>query len=92
MSTRFLAGALVALTALWSVPATAQPYPSRPIRLLVGYAPSGPTDILARLIGPTLAAELGQQVIVENRPGASANIAGDAVANSPPEIVPFGNF
>ncbi len=85
MSIRFVASALVALTALWPVSATAQPYPSRPVRLLVGYAPGGPTDILARLIGPTLAAELGQQVIIENRPGASANIAGDAVAKSPPD-------
>ena len=85
MFSRFVAGTLVALSVLWSGTVSAQPDPSRPIRLVVGYAPGGPTDILARLIGPKLAEALGQQVIIENRPGASANVAGDAVAKSLPD-------
>jgi len=68
-----------------ALPARAQDYPARPIRLLVGYTTGGGTDILARLIQPRLAELLGQPVVVENRPGASGTIAGNAVAKAPPD-------
>src|SRR5215471_16840757 len=55
--------------------ARAQTYPARPVRLLVGYAPGGVTNIGALLIGAWLSERLGQQFVVENRPGASSNIA-----------------
>jgi len=61
----------------------AQAYPSRPVRLMVGFAAGSTTDILARLIGQWLSERFGQQFIVENRPGASANIATEAVVKSP---------
>jgi tripartite-type tricarboxylate transporter receptor subunit TctC len=65
--------------------ALAQPYPNRPVRLLVGFPPGGGTDIMARLLGPKLAEYLGQQFVVENRPGATTNIASDLVAKSAPD-------
>src|SRR5499425_3015490 len=65
--------------------ARAQAYPSRPVRLIVGYAPAGGTDIIARLIGQWLSERLGQQFIIENRPGAGTNIATEAVVRAPPD-------
>jgi tripartite-type tricarboxylate transporter receptor subunit TctC len=65
--------------------ARAQSYPSRPVRLIVGFAPSGGNDIVARLIAQWLSERLGQQFIVENRPGAGSNIGTEAVVNSPPD-------
>jgi tripartite-type tricarboxylate transporter receptor subunit TctC len=65
--------------------ARAANYPARPVRILVGYAPGGETDITARLIGPWLSERLGQQFAVENRPGASGNIAAEAVVRAPPD-------
>jgi len=80
--TRTLAALAAALltTAAW-----AQAYPSKPIRILVGFSPGGGTDILARLIGQKLAEAWNAQVIVENRPGASGVIAADLTAKSPPD-------
>jgi len=63
--------------------AWAQPYPTRPVRIIVGYPPGGPTDLAARLIGQWLSERLGQPFIVENRPGAATNIATDAVVRAP---------
>jgi tripartite-type tricarboxylate transporter receptor subunit TctC len=60
----------------------AQPYPARPIRLLVGFAAGGASDVTARMLGPKLSENLGQQVIVENRPGSGGLIATQAVAKS----------
>jgi tripartite-type tricarboxylate transporter receptor subunit TctC len=65
--------------------ARAQAYPSRPVRLLVGYAPGGVTDIAARLIGAWLSDRLGQQFVIENRTGASSNIATGTVARAAPD-------
>src|SRR5262245_50157927 len=65
--------------------AAAQAYPSRPLRWIVGFPPGGGADTVARTVGPWLSERLGQQVIVENRPGASTNIAVQAVVNSPPD-------
>jgi tripartite-type tricarboxylate transporter receptor subunit TctC len=63
--------------------ARAQAYPSRPVRLMVGYPPGGGTDIVARLIGQKLSEQLRQQFIIENRPGAAANVATEAVVRAP---------
>src|SRR5947209_9611760 len=65
--------------------AWAQVYPTRPVRIIVGFAPSGATDIMARLMGQWLSERLGQQFIVENRPGAASNVATEAVVNAPPD-------
>jgi tripartite-type tricarboxylate transporter receptor subunit TctC len=80
---RFAVGTL-ALPAVSRL-ANADTYPSRPVRLLVGFAPGGATDTTARLIGQWLSERLGQQFIVENRVGAGTNIATEAVMRSPPD-------
>jgi tripartite-type tricarboxylate transporter receptor subunit TctC len=63
--------------------ALGQSYPSRPVRIIVGFAAGGPNDILARLIGQWLSQRLGQQFVVENRPGAGSNVATEAVVRAP---------
>jgi tripartite-type tricarboxylate transporter receptor subunit TctC len=63
--------------------ARAQAYPSRPVRILVGFPAGGTTDIIARLIGQWLSERLRQQFVIENRPGASANLAAEAAARAP---------
>jgi tripartite-type tricarboxylate transporter receptor subunit TctC len=65
--------------------AHAQPYPSKPIRIIVPFPPGNTTDIMSRLIAPRMSERLGQQVIVENRPGASGMLGLDYVAKSPPD-------
>ncbi len=65
--------------------AWAQSYPSRPVRIIVGFAAGGPNDILARLIGQWLSQRLGQPFVIENRPGAGSNIATEAVVRAPPD-------
>jgi tripartite-type tricarboxylate transporter receptor subunit TctC len=78
--------ALLALALLpWFSLAYAQPYPSKPIRIIVPYAAGGTSDILARQIGPKLTEAWGQPVIVENKPGANGNVGADFVAKSPPD-------
>src|SRR5882757_1045973 len=63
----------------------ADTYPSRPVRLVCGFAPAGGNDIIARLIGQWLTERLGQTVVIENRPGAATNIAAELVIKSPPD-------
>ncbi len=83
---------IYALFAILTLPAAlealslhAQPYPTRPIRMVVGFPPGGMTDVFARQIAERVTPELGQQVLVENRPGASATIGADVVAKSRPD-------
>lgn len=71
------------VTALAAGPAAAQPFPSRPVRLIVGFPPGGGVDIIARAISQKLSDRLGQPVIVENRPGAGGNLAAEMVAHAP---------
>jgi tripartite-type tricarboxylate transporter receptor subunit TctC len=79
-----LAAGAAVLPALFRV-ASALDYPTRPVHIVVGFAPGGGTDIAARLIGQRLSERLGQAFIVENRPGASTNIAAEIVAHSRPD-------
>jgi tripartite-type tricarboxylate transporter receptor subunit TctC len=65
--------------------AQAQTFPSRPVRLMVGYAAGGPVDLGARMMAPGLQKQLGQPVLVENKPGASGTVAGDYVAKVAPD-------
>src|SRR5262249_6413252 len=77
-----LAAGAAALPAMSRV-ATAQAYPTRPVRLVVGFAARSTTDILARLMGQWLWERLGQQSIIETRPGAAGNIAAEPVVKAP---------
>ena len=65
--------------------ARTQAYPSRPVRIIVGFPAGGGADIVARLIGQWLSERLGQQFFIENRPGAAGNIATEAVVRAPPD-------
>ena len=77
-----LAAGATALPAMSRV-ARAQAYPTRPVRIIVGYPPGGSGDFHARLMGQWLSERLGQQFIVENRPGAGGNIGTEAVVRAP---------
>ena len=77
-----LAASAAALPAVSRI-AWAQAYPARPVRIIVGFPPGGPSDILARLIGQRLSERLGQPFIIENRPGATGNIGTEAVVRAP---------
>ena len=79
--------ALVAAVVMCSsgADALAQAYPTKPIRLVIGFAPGGAADIVARTVGEAMTRLLGQQIVVENRAGAGSSIAADNVAKSPPD-------
>jgi len=89
LAARFVAGAAVsAALALWALPAAAQSadqYPNRPVKMLVPYAPGGATDIIARHVANKLNEFFGQGFLVENRPGASGNIALEAAVKAAPD-------
>jgi tripartite-type tricarboxylate transporter receptor subunit TctC len=72
--------------------AWAQAYPSRPVRLIVPFGPAGATDITARLVGQWLSERLGQQFIIENRPGAGGNVGTEAVVHAAPDGYTLGLF
>jgi tripartite-type tricarboxylate transporter receptor subunit TctC len=76
---------MAALLALLPLAATAQDFPSKPIKFMVGYAAGGPTDVIARIVGQEVSATLGQPVVVENRAGANGNIGTEPVARSAPD-------
>ena len=80
MKTRYV----VLLLAI-ALPVAGQSYPSKPIRFVVAFPPGGGTDIIARTIGTRLGERFGQQVIIDNRPGAGGNIGTDIVAKAPPD-------
>ncbi|HSB21777.1 MAG TPA: tripartite tricarboxylate transporter substrate binding protein [Burkholderiaceae bacterium] len=87
-TTRSLMRALVLLATGLSAavgPAAAQTYPSKPIRMIVGYSPGGAVDLIARTLGQQLSNALGQPVIVENKPGAGTNVANRALIDSAPD-------
>ena len=81
----FLHLAAGAATLALSRTARAQAYPSRPIRLIVGFPAGGPTDITARVMAQWLSERLGQQIVIENRAGAGSNLAVEAAVNAPPD-------
>ena len=76
------AGTFIAIAA---APAIAQDYPSKPIRIIVPFGPGGTTDILARVVGERLGERWGQQVVIDNRPGAGGNIAVELAARAAPD-------
>ena len=86
-------GCVIAATALLSSVAIAQststglgrPYPSRPLRMIIGFPPGGPTDLIARLVGQHLSETFGQPVVIDNRPGAGGSVAGLLMMKSAPD-------
>jgi tripartite-type tricarboxylate transporter receptor subunit TctC len=89
MKSRIHSGLLVAvglaLTLLGPIPGAAQDYPTRPIRWIVPYPPAGTTDILARIVGQHLSEKMGQQFVIENKPGAGNNLGTEAAINAAPD-------
>src|SRR5690242_21775437 len=81
MRIAFLAGVLVGAVLLTA--ASAQPYPSKPIRMIVGFAPGGGTDVTARAVVQEFSEALGQRIVIDNRPGANGVIGAEVTAKSP---------
>jgi tripartite-type tricarboxylate transporter receptor subunit TctC len=85
MRIRLRAAALALCLGAFAAPAFAQAWPSKPVRIVVPFAPGGTTDILARALAPELGKAFGQTFIIENKPGAGGNTGADLVAKSPPD-------
>ena len=90
--TRAIVALLFALAA--GTACTAANYPAKPIRMVVGFPPGGATDLVARIIQPRMSAALGQQVVIDNRPGANGIIAGELIARADPDgyTILFGHI
>ena len=84
MKIRMMA-AIAALLCCAAGSAWADTYPSRPLKLIVGYPAGGASDVAARIIGQKIAERIGQAVVIENRPGSAGNIGADAVAKAVPD-------
>ena len=82
---KLLSGALLVLAAATASTGFAQTYPTKPVRIIAPFAPGGGTDFIARLIAQKLTERLGQQVIVENKPGAGGNLGAEFAVKSPPD-------
>jgi len=88
--TKMVAGAVLALVSVMAVPAhSAETYPSRPVRMVVPFAPGGASDLVGRLMQPKLQQELGQQILIDNRAGASGNIGVEVAAKAPADGYTF---
>ena len=83
--TRVLQALSLALAAAIAAPCLAQPFPSKPVKLVVPYPPGGGTDVIARIVAPKLGETLGQPVIIENKPGAGGTIGSSQAAIAPPD-------
>jgi tripartite-type tricarboxylate transporter receptor subunit TctC len=83
--TRAVTALSAALLAAYAAPNFAQSYPAKPIRIIVPYAPGGSTDVVFRILAPRLTEILGQQIVIDNRPGAASTIGLEIVAKSPPD-------
>src|SRR5688572_32891521 len=82
---RMIRFAAVLLTLAIPLASLAQPYPSKPIRWILGYPPGGGTEFIARNVANSLSAQLGQPIVIENRPGAAAIVGAEAAARSAPD-------
>jgi len=75
--------AVVAALVLWAAPASAETYPSKPVRMVVPFAAGGGADLVARAVAGGLAKRLGQPIVVDNKPGGGGTLGADAVAKAP---------
>ena len=90
ITSRDLVAGLLSVSFVYAGPVSAQNYPVKPIRIIVPYSPGGSTDVVMRILAPRMMENLGQQVVVENRPGGSSTIGLDVVAKSAPDGYTLG--